>query len=277
MSTTNVNPNLLIETWQPITYYAARPGPGIEALWRLRDGQCALLVIKGLLSREELASVGWRVRQYSERATVTSYSNATLTTIGPYLAKHVRDPEPYFASAAATDEIFPYPAADLRLKLRQELAAFFGLQSLGVLRESNGQSYASGVIRRHADGVSNPLHNDRIRRDARGTGLRVAALKTQFSCIACIQECTEGGELAHYAKQWQPDDERFKIKDGLGYDPEVVAGYDNLCFKPQTGDVYVINPTYYHAIERVVGQERVTLGFFFGSFEDDSRTAFAWS
>ncbi len=268
---------LLTNTWQSIRYEAGRQTPGIKALERLRDGQCAVIVIKHLLPLEDVAAAKWRIGKYKARASITNYSNGTLTTIGPYLAKHLQKPEAYFADAAFTDVLFPYVVSDLRHSLRQKLVNFFDLNSLEVLREDSERNYAPAIVRLHADGVSNPLHNDLIRRDASGTGLRVARLVTQFSCITCIQECSSGGALMHYNKQWEPGDERFKIKGGLGYDPQVVQGCSSFRFKPQSGDVYLINPTYYHAIEEVVGQERITLGFFFGSFDKDLRTAVAWS
>lgn len=248
-----------------------------SALRQLRDGQCAVLVIKNLLTEEESLALKRRIKERQQLATVTRYSNGALTTIGPYLAKHLQSPGAYFNSAQATDVLFPDPGCDLRLKLRCALQRLFDLRSLEILREPDGRVYAPAVVRLHADGVSNPLHNDHIRRDSRNMQLKVSGLLTQFSCIACVQECDSGGELISYRRRWEPEDERFKIIDGLGYDRAVVRGYPRICFKPQTGDVYVINPTHYHEINQVAGRERITIGFFFGSFHEDMNAMFAWS
>lgn len=263
--------------WQKTVYQWEDAAPGRFALQQLQDGECAVLVIKNLLTNEELDAMKHRIEAHRELMRVTNYTNGSLTTIGPFLAKQLNAPEQYFENAATTDILFPNPAHDIRVKLRESLRKFFGVRNLEVLRERNGRAYAPAIIRFHADGVSNPLHNDHIRRDARETRLSVANLETQFSCIACIQECDAGGELINYNKTWESSDEKHKIPNGLGYDSAVVSGYSDFIFKPQTGDVYVINPTFYHEINQVKGIERITMGFFFGSFDTEMKDLVAWS
>jgi hypothetical protein len=142
--------------------------------------------------------------------------------------------------------------------------------------ERDGRRYPDSNVRIYPDGIDTPLHNDNIMRDANSTGLVLAGLKHQLSCVVCVQECDEGGELQMYRRAWQPGDEQYKIQGGLGYDEAVVAGAPCYEFKPRTGDVYLLNPTYYHAIKRVSGADRVTLGFFFGFFADDLVDATLW-
>jgi hypothetical protein len=120
------------------------------------------------------------------------------------------------------------------------------------------------------------LHNDNIARDAAGTGLAVAGVTRQLSCVVCVDECDSGGELETYRRRWQPADERHKIPGGLGYDEAVVAGVPRTVYRPRAEDVYLINPTYYHAINTVRGASRVTLGFFIGFFGDDLDRAVVW-
>ena len=114
-------------------------------------------------------------------------------------------------------------------------------------------------------------------RDAASTDLCVARLTYQLSCVICIQECDQGGHLRHYQKQWHPDDEKYKIENGIGYDSQVVQGKPCFTFQPQTGDVYLINPTNYHEVDRVAGKTRITLGFFIGFFDRELRNAIVWS
>ncbi|CAM5659769.1 hypothetical protein SALBM311S_09861 [Streptomyces alboniger] len=40
--------------------------------------------------------------------------------------------------------------------------------------------------------------------------------------------------------------------------------------------MYLINPTYYHEIEKVHGATRTTLGFFIGFTDDTLTNAVAW-
>jgi hypothetical protein len=242
----------------------------------LIDGEHAVIVLKGLVDDKSFSANGERLKGLFEKAATTEYANGTLTTIGPYLAKYLARTEDYFVEADKARAWSAEASFDLASLVRERLREVFSLTSFEVMREPDGQRYADSVVRIHADGVRNPLHNDNIMRDAAGTSLRVSGLKYQLSCVVCVQECDEGGELRTYAKPWRLVDEEFKIRDGLGYDNEVVRGVPVHEFKPQSRDVYLINPTYFHEIERVGGADRVTLGFFFGFNDDELDTAVAW-
>lgn len=266
------------DPWTVEIYQASGSPPGPEVLQALRDGRIGVVVLKNALDPIALAALQRNIETLRPEARVKQYANSSLTTFGPYLAAHLADPSSYFAAAAETDRLFPDPALDLRADVRETLRMAFGLRTLDVAREPDGRRYAPAVVRLHADGVANPLHNDLIMRDAIGSGLVLAGLSCQFSCVVCVQECSEGGRLHHYRKPWDPKDERFKVPGNLGYDEAVLSGADHLVFRPEIGDVYVMNPTLYHSIDRVSGIERRTMGFFFGFLESGSlRDALAWS
>ncbi|WP_437287432.1 2OG-Fe(II)-dependent halogenase WelO5 family protein [Sorangium sp. So ce406] len=263
--------------WDCVTCSVEHRALGPEMLRALVRNECAVLVLRDLMSPALVEETRRLVRAHYERALATRYANGTLTTIGPYLAKHLAQPDRYFEDARVTDEVFSGAGRDPRLLAREGLRTFLGLRSCTVAREADGRMYADSVVRIHADGVRNPLHNDNIMRDAADTSLVVRGLRHQLSCIVCIQECDEGGELIHYRKAWDLDDEAYKIKDGLGYERGVVHGVARQVFKPRTGDVYLINPTNYHEIERVRGRDRVTMGFFLGFLADGLLDAIVWS
>ncbi|HHL2498354.1 TPA: hypothetical protein ACQ301_000326 [Yersinia enterocolitica] len=119
--------------------------------------------------------------------------------------------------------------------------------------------------------------NDHIVRDAAGSGLIVTAILHQLSCIVCLQECNDGGALRIYNKKWQPEDERFKTPGELGYRDGIKEGGESCEFYPLSGDIYIFNPAYYHEIDRVVGDTRITMGFFFGITDRNMKQAIAWS
>ncbi|MBZ4420719.1 hypothetical protein [Myxococcus sp. RHSTA-1-4] len=264
--------------WEKTQYYTPAEAPGPEVLKRLVRGEQSLAVFKGLLTPEELNTQRERIRAEFARAHTTRYVNGALTTIGPYLAKYLPNTvAPYFEEAAQTRELFERIGFDLGVLVRERLQKALGLRSFAPAREPDGRWYADSIVRIHANGVRNPLHNDNVMRDAAPSGLSLARLTHQLSCVVCIQECDTGGELYHYRKRWHPDDEVFKIKEGLGYDEKVVSGQPLNIFKPQTGDVYLLNPTYYHSIERVGGADRITLGFFIGLPGDSVEEAVIWS
>jgi hypothetical protein len=97
-----------------------------------------------------------------------------------------------------------------------------------------------------------------------------------LSCVVCVQGCEAGGELSIYRKPWEATDEIHKVPSGLGYDLAVVDGRPVHEFRPKTGDVYLLNPTNYHAVKKVTGADRITLGFFFGFFDDKLDDAVSW-
>ena len=268
--------NNAVSTWKAIVYNAGEPRPGLEALQALRDNKTPAIIIKNLLNPVILAAFQEAIAQQRQHAIVSRYPNGSLTTIGPYIAKHVKDPAPYFASAHATDILFPNPALDMRIYVREQLKQLFDLQSFTTASQ-DGQDYAPAIVRLHSNGINNPLHNDHIMRDAKGSSLILADLDCQFSCIVCAQECDAGGELVLYHKPWKPEDEQYKISGNLGYESDVVAGVEYFKYKPATGDVYLINPTNYHEIYEVRGRERRTLGFFFGFFDKAMEQGVIWS
>lgn len=240
-------------------------------------GHIGIVVLRGLLEPELLARARRCVDQLLGASTTTSYVNGALTTIGPYLAKSLRTPAQYFSEAARIGQLFREAGFNFPQTVRERLVSCLGLSSLQPAVEPTGQAYADCVVRIHADGVRNPLHNDCIMRDGAEAGLSVASITHQLSCVVCLQECDDGGELVHYPKRWQVEDEPHKIPGGLGYDEAVVSGHVALRFKPQQGDIYLINPCYYHAIDRVSGADRLTMGFFVGLRGSRFDAAEVWS
>ena len=262
--------------WDLVTVTADAPPRDPGLLRALIAGDHAVVLLRGLLPASLLDTERSRVNALFSQASTTRYTNGTLTTIGPYLAKYLANAADYFPAADAATEMLQSASFDLAARVRAELCRCFGLASLGPAREPDGRRYGDSVVRIHADGVSNPLHNDNIMRDAAGTGLALSHLAHQLSCIVCIQECDSGGELAIYRKPWAGPDEEFKIPGGLGYDKQVVADTPCYTFRPQTGDVYLINPTYYHEIGEVAGAPRTTLGFFIGFGDGPMADAVVW-
>jgi hypothetical protein len=263
--------------WQPEVGVFNESGSGAGALQRLRDDSAAVIVLRKALDGDDLSALATEVSRRRAEATVSTYSNGTLTTFGCYLARHLREPETYFARASSGDDLFATQRHDLRATVRQQLSTFLELRELAPAQEPNGQLYAPAIVRVHGDGVSNPLHNDNIMRDAARSGLIVSRLRYQFSCVTCIQECSANGELLHYRRRWEPTHEQFKVEGGLGYREEVVNGAELCRFRPETGDIYLIDPTNFHAIRAVTGRDRITLGFFFGFFDAEFRDAVYWS
>lgn len=268
-------------SWDRSVHPLDEPGgdavDGRDLLHSLVHGDTAVVVLRGLLPPGRLASDLERIGPLFQQVTATDYTNATSTTVGTYLAKHLAAPDAYFEEAAAAEELTASVGFDLADRVRERLAEVLELDGFALAQEPDGRAYAKKNVRIYADGVRTPLHNDNVMRDAAGTGLVVEKLRHQLSVVVCLQECDEGGELEIHHKRWQPSDEQFKIVGGFGYEEEVVDGAAVHRFAPRTGDVYLLNPTYFHAIGAPRGStDRITMGFFFGFFDDDLRDAVAW-
>ncbi|MBQ4878191.1 hypothetical protein J8M21_13340 [Pseudoalteromonas luteoviolacea] len=243
----------------------------------LLDGQISVLVLRNVLPQFLLEKLIKQVEQGRNNVHTSHYHNGALTTYGPYLARHLDNPLEYFSKYNEIKNKLPEAADQIANVAYEEIRQVLALESMSVAHHNEHQTYSPYILRIHANGVANPLHNDMIMRDAKGSGLLVEHLNSQLSCVICIQECAEGGNLKHYNKLWDPKSEQFKIQDGLGYYPDVVAGHKECTYKPQQGDIYLLNPTYFHEIDRVTGDDRITLGFFFGFNDEAEKQAVIWS
>lgn len=213
----------------------------------------------------------------AESIRISSYLNATLTTLGPYLAKYVSCPGEYFRQVSDIQPVLPQSLTNMECTVYQLVMQWLQLEALNIALEPVLGEYSGSVVRFHANGIANPLHNDNISRDAAGTGLIVTQVTQQLSCVVCLQACTSGGALRIFNKKWGLEDEQFKVEFQLGYADEVVDGYEFCEFSPQRGDVYIFNPNFYHEIDHVVGTTRITMGFFFGLTDPKGKEAIAWS
>lgn len=267
--------------WNPDSWTRVVRTVGVDPidktlLQQLRTGDIAVLVLRGILDEEQSKAYSYQAFRLYDQAETAYYTNGHLTTIGPYLAKHLSNPANYFDESDTMNDLVAEAGFDVADVVRSAFVEQFSLDGIDVAQEPNGRRYAGTVVRIHPDGVTNPMHNDMIVRDAADHGLVVSDLSCQLSCVICLQECATGGELKIYGKSWEPDDERFKIPGGLGYEYGVVEGCAAHEFKPDTGDVYIINPTHYHEILRVGGDDRLTVGFFIGFGDEDMTSAIAW-
>jgi len=246
-------------------------------LQALLSGDTGVLVLRGLLSEEALSSALNSVEEIEDRTRVNSYPNAQLITVGPYLAGCVRSPQVYFDAVKHIACDLPPPLVEFNAMIYRIVAAALGLHTLKVATENADSSYSPFIVLIHRSGMTMPLHNDMIARDAKGSGLFIANTKSQLRCVVCLQECTSGGELIHYRKPWSSSDESLKVNGHFGYPHSVVDGFEKLVFRPMTGDIYIFNPTYYHEVAEILGTTRVTMGFFFGHADASTKEMFAWS
>lgn len=257
-----INPNMFVEsTWLDDIVTARVP----------------LLVLRNFLTPDVRQAVVSDLQRCREKIRVSHYPNGALTTLSPYLAKHTSAPDNYFTELRDIQSSLPPSLGVLREQIYDWVQHALRLESLRTAHEPGRGDYAGSIVRFHADGVANPLHNDNIVRDAANSGLAVTQILHQLSCVVCLQECNAGGALRIYNKKWSPEDEQFKTAGELGYRSGVVAGSETCEFSPRSGDIYLFNPAFYHEIDQVEGDTRITMGFFFGLTDKKMKHAIAWS
>lgn len=251
----------------------------IEKTWLddIVTARVPLLVLRDFLSPAVCEAAVEDLQQCREKIRVSHYPNGALTTLGPYLARHIDAPENYFTELRDIQSALPPSMHCLRDQIYNWVKHALKLESLKTASEPKLGDYAGSIVRFHADGVANPLHNDNIVRDGAKTDLLVSKILHQLSCVVCLQECSCGGALRIYNKKWSPEDERFKTPGALGYQSAVTADSETCEFSPRSGDIYLFNPAFYHEIDRVEGETRITMGFFFGLTDKKMKHAIAWS
>ncbi|SDZ01658.1 hypothetical protein SAMN04487939_11219 [Lysobacter sp. yr284] len=264
------------DNWDRVVYQADGSVIGSQPLRGLIDGDYPVVLLKGLLSEELLSSGREKISQLYDSALITPYVNGSLTLIGTFLVKYLHNVNEYFSAAKGAEDRAQAVGFDLARQARSKLQHALGLKRFEVASETDGRQYASSNVRICKNDIDTPLHNDNIMRDGASSQLVLAKLRHQLSCVVCVQGTGDGGELSIYRKPWSPADEAYKVSNGLGYDLGVVKDVPVHRFRPQTGDVYLLNPTYHHAVERVRGIDRITLGFFFGFFDDRLEEGVTW-
>ncbi|MCU5772337.1 hypothetical protein N5923_01660 [Erwiniaceae bacterium BAC15a-03b] len=255
------------------------PGMFVDTTWLddIVTARIPLLVLRGFLTADVANTVVKDLTQCRDKTRYPSPPNDALTTLGPYLAQYTATPGNYFTELRDLQPSLPASLMTLKESVYQWVKKALKLETLQTAQEPELGTYSGAIVRFHADGVANPLHNDLIVRDAAESGLAVTNILHQLSCVVCLQACDSGGVLRVYKKKWQQEDEQFKTPGELGYQSAVVDDCETCEFSPRKGDVYIFNPAYYHEIDRVSGDTRITMGFFFGLTDKKMKNAIAWS
>ncbi|WP_196884487.1 hypothetical protein [Pseudomonas fragi] len=157
------------------------------------SARISVLVFRGFISSDLTRILIDDLKSCESSVRVSSYLNATLTTLRPYLAKYVWSPDEYFEQAATIKTLLPYSLRQAQSDIYQLVKQWFCLDSLNTAVEPVLGEYSGSVIRFHADGIANPLHSDNISRDAAGSGLIVERIAHRLvvSCV-CKHVLQEG-------------------------------------------------------------------------------------
>lgn len=266
-----------MESFSEILILTPTDIPDFDLLEKLTKTIIPIIVLRGFIPEPVRTEAVNDLIGCRDHHQTTSYVNASLTTLGPYIAKHIFQPRKYFSLTREIDGCLPISIPLLRRQVYDLIKTHMKLDRLDTAIDTIHGKYSGSIVRFHADGIANPLHNDNIARDANAITLTIKGIEHQLSCVVCLQECTGGGALRLYKKKWCSEDEQFKTTGALGYQPTVVAQTQTCVFKPQNGDIYIFDPGFYHEIDRVEGDERITMGFFFGVLKHTRSEAIAWS
>jgi hypothetical protein len=134
----------------------------------------------------------------------------------------------------------------------------------GVMQEPGFGSYApcAGKLR---NGFS-PIHVDFAAQDS--ADWEVGAAPVQLAWNLYLDMPAIGGELMLWDRQWQPEIDRYLVRDNYYYEDAVVADLEPLRIRPIDGQLLVLNSRNFHAVDQV--SDRLTIGGFISYFPEKS-------
>ncbi|ALF56359.1 hypothetical protein ACX27_12185 [Nostoc piscinale CENA21] len=118
--------------------------------------------------------------------------------------------------------------------------------------------YFAGLIRQINIAL---LHIDFAQLDA--PDWRIGNISSQLVWNLYIKAPSQGGICKVYNRQWQPDDEKYKIPGSYGYNSSLVANSEVKQNIPITGDLVIFNSRNFHEVLPGIG-ERITISSFIG-------------
>lgn len=137
--------------------------------------------------------------------------------------------------------------------------------------EPTGASYFAGMVRMIP---SMQLHFDWAQHDARDWAISEIAAQLTWNIYL---EVGSGGDTIVYQREWQRDDNSYKIPGSYAYAPAVVAGRPSVAVKPQVGDLVLFNSRNYHKVLTTDDQsERISFTSFIGLMSTEQELVF-WS
>lgn len=209
---------------------------------------------------------------------VSQLTSCTLNSslVGPFLMSYTTDKKRYFEQSKEFSYIFKKifsKTEDPHSRISKLFQSAFTSFSISVASEDD-QNYSPYIFRIHKNGKSIPLHKDNVKYE--GIEYNVSHISKQFSCILHLQEPLDGGILIIYQRQWSREDERFREID-FGYSKKISSNHQRCKIgNLDSGDLVIINPTFYHKVTTVHGNlDRITLGMFVGV--NDSKSIVCWA
>ena len=236
--------------------------PTLEGIFsRIWSGEIAAVVIEGFWPSEQCREITARVAHAG--ISEFDYGTAIVKTVGVFLMQFAKDPAAYFTQAKVAEKSFQHLFAGLpdpRAGVREALASLAGC-TVRVPQNAEGIPYSASVLRIHDRSEGAPLHRDKALVDA--VGFEVSRFPAQLSAVMMINPPGRGGELVMYRKLWDEQDECFKNQGALGYSSDAVAGAASVSIAGGVGDLYILNPSFFHEIRPVLDDSRrITLGTF---------------
>lgn len=123
-------------------------------------------------------------------------------------------------------------------------------------------NYFAGLIR-HINVAL--LHIDFAQLDA--PDWEIGNIISQLAWNLYVKAPNQGGVCKVYNRQWQPEDEKFKISGSYGYNHSLVAKSEVKENMPVVGDLVIFNSRNFHEVLPGVG-ERITISSFIGKMPE---------
>tara|TARA_B100001123_G_C15306268_1_gene1022807 strand:+ start:202 stop:960 length:759 start_codon:yes stop_codon:yes gene_type:complete len=251
--------------WAPKTIQ----NTGFYAYNELISGEIPALIVPNVISVTQCELLCKKILQ----SKIVSSGLGISKKIGTSLSSHIYEKSKYFANSTISNQTLQNLfSKDSPINTMQKKISSIFEKQISVATE-NDMLYSNAVIRIHQDGDSVHLHRDNSNFEM--SEYEVSHFKNQLSAILYLQSPSNSGNLTIYKKFWNKNDERMRVPN-FGYSSNLVQGLHHTSIIPITGNMVILNPKFYHQIEPVFGNKsRITLGFFFGEFSQNSLRTWA--
>ena len=118
-----------------------------------------------------------------------------------------------------------------------------------------------------------PIHADGFE----PSGLVPLKSRRMLSWNVYLAASESGGGLAVYRKRWTKEDDQYRKRANVGYDPAVIRDCPYGHIRPRPGDLVIFDPTHCHNVFKTAGPSRRTSAQAYIGLDRDRKEFTFWA
>ena len=234
---------------------------------KLISNQIPVIRIKSFATQEECRNLLAAIEEFGFQLSEETDPLIGQIGITQYEFKdhEIEGKNPYFHIARSADAIrnqISKMSFDFLQRVIQQIQSVWPNPVEIAHEKPESGKYFAGLIRQI--NRSEMIHSDFACFDA--PDWKIGRIISQLTWNLYVKPSDFGGECTIYNKQWKVTDERYRIKDSYGYDPQLVDGTETTVIPPRVGDLILFNSRNFHEVKTTQG-DRITVSSFVGQME----------